>query len=69
VSPAKAKVTVDVYRDVLRRTLISSTTLRVHRGRFTFRPRLGVGVYSVIARTAADELTMAGASAPLQITH
>jgi hypothetical protein len=69
VTPSKAKVTVDVYRDVLRRTLISSTTVRVHGGRFSLRPRIGVGVYTVIARTAADSRTAAGASAPLQITH
>ena len=69
VTPAKAKVTIDVYRDVLRRTRISSTTVRVHRGRFSFRPKIGVGVYTVIARTAADARTVAGASAPLQITH
>jgi hypothetical protein len=69
VSPAKAKVTIDVYRDVLRRTRISSTTVRVHGGRFSFRPKIGAGVYTVIARTAADARTVAGASAPLQITH
>ncbi len=69
VNPAKAKVTIDVYRDVLRRTQISSTAVRVHRGRFSFRPKIGVGVYTVIARTAADARTVAGASAPLQITH
>ena len=38
-------------------------------GRFSFRPKIGVGVYTVIARTAADARTVAGASAPLQITH
>jgi hypothetical protein len=69
VTPAKATVTIDVYRDVLRRTRISTTTVRVHRGRFSFRPKLGVGVYTVIARTAADARTLAGASTPLQITH
>jgi N-acetylmuramoyl-L-alanine amidase len=69
VTPAKAKVTIDVYRDVLRRTRISSTTVRVHRGRFSFRPKIGAGVYTVIARTAADARTVAGASAPLQIRH
>jgi hypothetical protein len=69
VNPAKAKVTIDVYRDVLRRKRISSTTVRVHRGRFSFRPQIGAGVYTVIARTAADRRTVAGASAPLQITH
>jgi hypothetical protein len=69
VNPAKAKVTIDVYRDVLRRTLISSATVRVRRGRFSFRPKIGAGVYTVIARTAADARTVAGASAPLQITH
>jgi hypothetical protein len=69
VTPAKAKVTIDVYRDVLRRTRISSTTVRVHRGRFSFRPKIGVGVYTVIARTVPDSRTVAGASAPLQITH
>jgi hypothetical protein len=69
VTPAKAKVIIDVYRDVLRRTRISSTTVRVRRGAFSFRPKIGVGVYTVIARTAADERTVAGASAPLQITH
>jgi hypothetical protein len=69
VNPAKRKVTIDVYRDVRRRKRISSTTVRVHRGRFTFQPQIGVGVYTVIARTAADARTVAGASAPLQITH
>jgi hypothetical protein len=69
VTPAKAKVTVDVYRDVLRRKRVSSTTVRVRGGRFSFRPKIGVGVYTVIARTAADARTVAGASAPLQITH
>lgn len=69
VTPAKAKVIIDVYRDVLRRTRISSTTLRAHRGRFSFRPKLGVGVYTVIARTVPDSRTVAGASAPLQITR
>ena len=69
VTPAKARVTIDVYRDVLRRTRISSTTVRVHRGRFSFRPKIGVGVYTVIARTAADSRTVAGASAPLRIIH
>ena len=69
VTPAKAKVTIDVYRDVLRRRRISSTTVRVHGGRFSFRPKIGAGVYTVVARTAADAATVAGASAPLQITH
>jgi hypothetical protein len=69
VTPPKAKVVIDVYRDVLRRTRISSTTVRVHRGRFSFRPKIGVGVYTVIARTVPDSRTVAGASAPLQITH
>jgi hypothetical protein len=69
VTPAKAKVIIDVYRDVLGRKRISSTTVRVRRGAFSFRPKIGVGVFTVIARTAADERTVAGASAPLQITH
>ena len=69
VTPAKAKVTIDVYRDALRRTRISSTTVKAHRGRFSFRPKIGAGAYTVIARTAADAGTVAGASAPLQITH
>jgi hypothetical protein len=69
VMPFKAKVVIDVYRDLGRRTLISSKTVRVHRGRFSFRPQIGVGIYTVIARTAPDSRTVAGASAPLQITH
>jgi len=61
---------LDVYRDLGRRQRISSTTVRVQSGgRFSFRPRIGVGIYTVIARTAADARTVAGASAPLQITH
>jgi hypothetical protein len=69
VTPAKAKVIIDVYRDTLRRGRISSTTVRVHRARFSFRPKIGAGVYTVIARTVPDSQTAAGASAPLQITH
>ncbi len=69
VKPFTAKVVVDVYRNLGRR-LISSTTVRVHRGgRFSLRPTIGVGSYTVIARTAANARTVAGASAPLQITH
>jgi N-acetylmuramoyl-L-alanine amidase len=67
VRPAKPTVTIDVYRDLGRRTRISSTTVRVHHGRFRFSPTLGVGLFTVIARTAADARTAAGASAPLQI--
>jgi hypothetical protein len=70
VTPFEAKVVLDVYRDLGRRQRISSTTVRVQSGgRFSFRPRIGVGIYTVIARTAADARTVAGASAPLQITH
>jgi hypothetical protein len=70
VTPAKATVTIDVYSDLLGRRRVSSTPVRVHSGgRFTFRPKIGAGVYTVIARTTADTSTVAGASAPLQITH
>jgi hypothetical protein len=69
VTPAKAKVIIDVYRDVLGRKRISSTTVRVRRGRFSFRPKIGVGVFTVIARTVPDSRTVGGASAPLQIRH
>jgi hypothetical protein len=70
VKPSKAKVVIDVYRNLGRRQLISSTTVRVQSGgRFSFRPRIGVGSYTVIARTAADARTVAGASAALRITH
>jgi hypothetical protein len=70
VKPSKAKVVIDVYQDLGRRRRISSTTVRVQSGgRFTLRPKIGVGIYTVIARTAADARTVAGVSARLRITR
>ena len=71
VQPAKP-VTVNVYKLVRgRRKLVSSRRLKAARGTFSARVSLGRqprGQYVIVARAAADAVSLAGASAPLTVT-
>ena len=71
VQPAKP-VTVNVYKLVRgRRKLVSSRRLKAAGGTFSARVSLGKkprGQYVVVARAAADAVSLAGASAPLTVT-
>jgi hypothetical protein len=72
VAPAKRSVTISVYKLAgPHRRLALTKRVTVRRG--SFAPRLNVGRaargnYLIIARTAADTVTAAGASAPLAVT-
>jgi hypothetical protein len=71
VLPAKP-VTVSVYKLVKgRRKLVSSRRLEAAGGRFDAAVSLGRqprGQYVIVARAAADDISLAGASAPVTLT-
>jgi hypothetical protein len=71
VLPAKP-VTVSVYKLVKgRRKLVSSRRLEAAGGRFDAAVSLGRqprGQYVIVARAAADDVSLAGASAPVTLT-
>jgi hypothetical protein len=70
VQPAKP-VTVDVYKLVKgRRKLVSSRRVRAAGGTFTARPSLGKrprGQYMIVARAAADAISLAALSAAVTV--
>jgi len=73
VTPAKRRVTIDVYRLVGgRRKLVVSRSVPAHGGAFASRLALGrkrvPGDYVIVARTALDTATAAGASPPVRVT-
>ena len=71
VAPAKP-VTVDAYKLVRgRRKLVSSRRVKAAGGTFSARVSLGHkprGHYVIVARAAADAVSLAGASAPVTVT-
>ncbi|MGZ4176441.1 MAG: N-acetylmuramoyl-L-alanine amidase [Solirubrobacteraceae bacterium] len=71
VAPAKP-VTVSVYKFVRgRRKLVSSRRLKATGGTFSAQVSLGRkprGQYVIVARAAADAVSLAGASAPVAVT-
>jgi hypothetical protein len=71
VQPAKP-VTVNVYKLVRgRRKLVSGRRLKAAGGTFSARVSLGGkprGQYVIVARAAADAVSLAGASVPLTVT-
>jgi hypothetical protein len=73
VTPAKRWVTLDVYRlSGVHRRLVASVRVDVRHGTFTVRlSRLirARGRYAIIARTPADQTTVAAASAALTVTR
>jgi hypothetical protein len=73
VTPAKPRITLDIYRQTgQHRQLLTSQRVTVHGGAFSVRPALGARRgrhYVLIARTVAGGQTLAGASAPLAITY
>jgi hypothetical protein len=72
VQPAKRHVTISVYRGA-GRTPVLTRTVAVRRGSFEARlnlPRKDAhGTFRIVARTEADTVSAAGASAPLQLTR
>jgi hypothetical protein len=72
ITPRKRKVTLSVYKlSGAHRRLVLTRTASVHQGRFTARLALGRaahGGYVIVARTAADAQTAAGASPPLSVS-
>jgi N-acetylmuramoyl-L-alanine amidase-like protein len=71
VLPAKRQVTLDVYRVVNgRRRPIQRRRIRTSGGRFNVRALIGAkpGSYVLVARAAAGDGTLAGASSPLNVT-
>jgi N-acetylmuramoyl-L-alanine amidase len=70
VTPAKRRITLDVYEVVNgRRRLKHSQPVTARRGQFTVRPKVSAGhSYVLIARTAADTSTVAGASPALRLS-
>ena len=72
IAPPRRYVTIDLYKLIDgHRHLLSSGRATVRRGAFAARLSLGArahGQYVVVARAAADEETLAGASAPLELT-
>ncbi|HEX4010566.1 MAG TPA: N-acetylmuramoyl-L-alanine amidase [Solirubrobacteraceae bacterium] len=72
VTPAKRRVTLDVYKlSGGRRHLVLSRTVTARRGEFAARLSLGRrpahGTYAIVARTALDDATAAGASPAVQV--
>jgi hypothetical protein len=71
VRPAKP-VTLNVYKLVRgRRRLVSSRRVAARGGTFSARVSLGSkprGQYVIVARAAADAVSLAGASAPVTVT-
>jgi hypothetical protein len=70
VIPAKPHVILDVYELVDgRRHLRHSQSVTARRGQFTVRPKLSPGhSYVLVARTAVDSVSLAGASPPLTVS-
>ncbi|MFZ0092134.1 MAG: N-acetylmuramoyl-L-alanine amidase, partial [Solirubrobacteraceae bacterium] len=72
IAPAKPSVAIAVYkRTATGRELVLSRAVAARRGAFTARLDLGArahGDYVIVARTAADALSAAGASAPVTVT-
>jgi hypothetical protein len=72
VQPAKRHVTISVYRGA-GRTPVLTRMVPVRRGSFEARlnpPRKDAhGTFRIVARTEADTVSAAGASAPLQLTR
>jgi hypothetical protein len=71
ITPSKPNVTIDIYRlaGSVRR-LVLSRRVPVSAGRFASRLTLGPrahGRYMIVARSAADEVTLAGRSAPVSL--
>jgi len=71
VRPFKRRVTIDLYRlTATGRRLVSSTRVDVVQGAFSARVRplrLPPGRYEAVARLPADDVTVAGASAPVRV--
>ncbi len=71
VQPGKRFVTLDVYRlSGPHRHRVLTRRVAVHQGRFTARLLLGRrarGRYEIVARSAADAATVAGASPPVSV--
>ena len=68
VTPGRQKIEIETYRvSGGRRKLVGKRTVRVERGRFTVRPKLGLGSYELVASTPAGEGNAAGASAPVAV--
>jgi hypothetical protein len=72
ITPSKPCVTIDVYRLARSaRHLVLSRRVPVTAGRFAIRLTLGPrahGRYVIVARSPADEVTLAGRSAPASLT-
>ena len=73
VTPAKRRVTLDVYQLARgRRKLVLSRAVTTRAGAFAARLSLGRrpahGTYVIVARTTFDVVTAAGASAPVSVT-
>jgi hypothetical protein len=71
ITPAKPRVTLDIYRLVNgHRRLIAHKTVRAFGGRFSARALVSgrPGSYVIVARTAPGGGTIAGASAPLRVS-
>jgi hypothetical protein len=72
IAPAKRTVTISVYKLAGRhRRLVLTKRVTVRQGSFATRLNVGRaarGNYLIIARTAADIVTAAGASAPVAVT-
>jgi hypothetical protein len=74
VTPAKRTVTISVYKlSGAHRTLVLTQPVTARNGRFTARlalpRRAGHGSFVVLARTAIDVESAAGASPPLALTR
>ncbi len=71
VQPAKRFITLVAYRlSGPHRLRVLTRRVAVHRGRFTARLALGRrahGRYEIVARSAADAVTVAGASPPVSV--
>lgn len=67
VTPAKAKVTIDVYDAAGNHQLVHHASVPASGGDFQARLRLPSGRYWVRARTVADALNIAGESARLTV--
>ena len=70
VNPAKPSVTVDLYRsgDAGGKPIARHTVRSSHGGFATSFPAPRTGDYVLVARTAADAVNAAGASAPVPVT-
>ncbi len=72
IAPSKRSVTISVYKlSGPHRRLVLTRKTAVRQGRFTARLSLGRrarGSYLILARTSADAISAAGASAPVSLT-